>query len=132
MTRIAPLTTSLGVGSVHVGLKDLNGSERRATFHIEANSPFFAEIFATNNFDFTLNVGSNWRNVTPRIFLDQGKDDPDFEQINGNKQRLKKKNSSDITAAGMYVMDEGFMPAAFSINITSVTPGDPISIFFGV
>lgn len=132
MTRVSPLTTSLGVGSVHVGLRDLSGTERRATFHFESNSPFFAEILATNNFDFDLNVGSNWINVTRRVFQDQGDTDPDFIDVNGRPQRRKQAKTNEITQSGLFAMDEGFMPAAFAVNVTSITSGAPLAIFFGV
>lgn len=132
MSRVSALTTSMGVGSEHVGLRDLNGTERRATFQLVSNSPFFAEILATNNFNFDTNIGSNWFPVTRRVFFDQGEDDPDFVIVGGKKQRRRQSKGQDITVAGIYAMDEGFMPAAFSVQVHSITSGSPVSIFFGI
>ena len=132
MARIATLVGSTGVGSYHVGIKDLGGYEQRATFQFDCNSPFFAEVLATNNFDFVTNVGSNWINVTDRIFKDQGQDDPDFVQVSGSRQYRRAAKAGNIVAAGIYAMDAGFFPAAFQVNVTSVTSGDPLGIFFGV
>lgn len=132
MSRIATLAASFGVGSIHFGLKDLSGAENRATFQFVANSPFFAEILATNNFDFDANVGSNWFDVTDRIFKDQGKDDPDFVDVSGSKQLRRAAKHGNIVVEGVYAMDAGFFPAAFQINVTSVTSGSPVGIFVGV
>lgn len=132
MSRIATLAASFGVGSLHVGLKDLTGSEARLTFHFESNSPFFAEILATNNFDFDANVGSNWVNVTNRVFRDQGILDPDFDDIGGFFQLRRQANANEITERGIYPLDQGFVPAAVQVNVTSVTSGDPVGIFFGI
>ena len=132
MSRTSTLIASTGVGSYHVGIRDLGGAEHRALFQFASNSPFFAEILATNNFDFDTNVGSNWFNVTDRIFKDQGKDDPDFVTVNGNRQYRRAAKEGNIVAAGIYAMDDGFFPAAFQINVTSVTSGSPVGIFFGV
>lgn len=132
MSRIATLATSFGVGSLHVGLKDLSGTEKRVTFQFEANSPFFAKILATNNFDFTANVGSNWIDVTNRIFRDQGVTDPDFDKIGGFFQLRRQANVNEITESGIYPFEDGFIPAAFQISVTSVTSGSPLGIFFGV
>lgn len=132
--RAATLIESIGVGSVHVGLKDLNGTERRAIFQFVTPDPFMAEIYATQNFDFFTNVGTNWFEVTGRVFLGTGDgDDYSFKDVGGSLQRQKKsKGSISIGAEGLYALDDGFMPAAFSVNVTSITSGSPVKILFGV
>lgn len=130
MSRIATLAASFGVGSIHFGMKDLSGREGRVIFQFASNSPFFAEILATNNFDFDANVGSNWFVVTDRIFKDQGDDDPDFVEVSGRFQLRRAARQGNIVVEGIYAMDNGFFPAAFQINVTSAL--SPIGIFVGV
>jgi hypothetical protein len=134
VSRAATLIESIGVGSVHVGIKDLNGSERRAIFQFVSPNPFLAEIFATQDFDFVTNVGTNWTEVTGRVFLGVGDgDELDFIDVGGSLQRKKTSQGAiSIGAEGMYALDDGFMPAAFSVNVTSITSGSPVKILFGV
>lgn len=130
MSRIATLADSFGVGSIHVGLRDLSGRETRATFQFYSDGPFAAEIRATNDFDFVTNVGTHWVNVTERVFAQD--DDPDFVKVGDFHQRRKPGKNVEINVPGLYAMDDGFMPAAFQVNVTSMTSGSPLSIFFGV
>jgi len=133
MSRVGLLSSSIGVGSIHVGIRDLSGTERRAIFQFVSVDPFAARVFATQDFDFTLNTGSNWTEVTDRIFFDQGPDDPDFVQVNGKLQRRRNSRVGlPISQEGLYALDEGFMPAAFLVDVTSVTSGTPLKILFGV
>jgi len=134
MARITTLIGSTGVGSYHVGLKDLNGTERRAIFQFASPDPFRAEIYATQDFDFVTNVGTNWLEVTGRVFLEVGDgDDFAFLDVGGSLQRQRRSGPAlSIAAAGMYALDEGFMPAAFMVNVTSTTSGSPLKILFGV
>jgi len=134
MSRSATLTESIGVGSVHVGLKDMNGTEHRAIFQFVSPDPFMAEIYATQDFDFVTNVGTHWIEVTGRVFLEIGDgDDYIFRDVGGSLQRQKNRDGSiSIGAEGLYALDEGFMPAAFSVQVTSITSGSPVKILFGV
>jgi len=135
MTRAAPLVTSIGVGSVHVGLKDMSGTERRAIFQFESPNQFMAEIFATQNFNFDTNIGSNWVEITGRVFLNDGPgDDHTYLDVGGSLQRrrIQGQRSLFVSSTGIYAMDEGIMPAAFMVHVSSVTSGSPVSIFFGV
>lgn len=134
MSRAATLIESIGVGSVHVGMKDLNGTERRAIFQFVSPDPFMAEIFATQDFDFVTNVGTNWTEVTGRVFLGTGDGDEfEFLDVGGSLQRQKKSEGAiSIGAEGMYALDDGFMPAALSVNVTSITSGSSVKILFGV
>lgn len=132
MSRVATLVASFGVGSLHIGLKDLTGTEQRLSIQFEANSPFFAKLYATNNFDFVANVGSNWVDVTNRVFRDQGVTDPDFVNIGGFFQLQRQANAQEIVSRGMYPFELGFIPAAIQIDVTSVSSGDPLGIFFAM
>lgn len=132
MSRVATLIESTGVGSYHVGLKDLNGPERRATFQFASNSPFGVELFATQDFDFGTSVGTNWIKVTDRIFLGQGDLEAGYAIVGGSLQRTKPKKGIEIGESGIYAFDDGFMPAALSVQVTSITSGSPVKILFGV
>ncbi len=132
MSRFSPLVDSIAVGSMWVGLRDLNPPERRALFQFVANSPFEARIFATLDFDYQTNVGTNWFDVTKGVFS-QDDGEADFVVIGGHKQRRKNKGTSlSIVAPGVYAFDDGFMPGAFSVQVTTITSGDPLKILFGV
>lgn len=132
MARFATLAESFGVGSLHVGLRDVRPEDRRAFFQFVSNSPFFADVYATLDFDFVTNTGSNWFKVTDRFFLDRDKDDNQFDIIGGFFQWRRPSQGVSLDKPGVYAFDESFMPAAFNVNVTSVTSGDPLKIVFGV
>lgn len=132
MTRFATLADSFGVGSLHVGLRDLNPEDRRAHFQIVANSPFQADIYATLDFDFDTNVGSNWFKVTDRLFLDKQNQGSQFATIGGFFQWQKPSKGVSLSQAGVYALDLGFMPAGLRVDVTTVTSGNPLKILFGV
>jgi hypothetical protein len=133
MSRIATLASSFGVGSLSVGIRDVNAQDRRAIFQlVNDGTPFQAELYATQDFDFTTGVGSNWERVTDRA-KNTSDQDSDFVLVSGTF--VKKRDSAlglPISEAGVYAFDDGFMPAAFNIEVTTITSGSPIKILFGV
>lgn len=132
MSRVATLASSIGVGSLHVGIQHVNPQDGAAVFQFISNSPFQARIFATQDFDFGTNVGVGWSDVTERAKA-TSEQDADFVIVNGSFQ--KKKESAlglPIEASGVYAFDNGFLPAGFLVHVTSVTSGDPLKILFGV
>jgi len=132
-SRFTTLAESISVGSKYVGIKDLSGPERRALFQFVSPDPFEAQIFATLDFDYQANVGSNWFDVTHRIFADGDDAEAEFVTSGGNKQRRKNGGSGlSITEQGVYAFDDGFMPGAFAVNVTTITSGSPLKILFGV
>lgn len=117
---------------MHLGIQHVNPQDGAATFQFVANSPFEARLFATQDFDFGTNIGINWEDVTDRA-KETSEQDADFVIVNGKFQR-KKTNALGlpIEVAGLYAFSDGFLPAAFLVNVTTVTSGDPIKILFGV
>lgn len=133
MSRFASLVDSIAVGSLHVGIRDLNSPERRALFQFVTDGQFEAQILATLDFDYTTNVGTNWFDVTQRIFADGDDAEAEFVTVGGNKQRRKTKGTGlSIVQQGVYAFDDGFMPGAFAVNVTTTTSGSPLKILFGV
>ena len=132
MSRQATLIESIGVGSFQVGIQHVNPQDGSALFQFIANSPFQARIFATLDFNFSTNVGSNWEDVTERA-KDTSPQDADFVIVNGEFQR-KRSNALGlpIEEAGVYAFANGFLPAGFMVDISTVTSGDPVKILFGV
>ena len=133
MSRIATLASSFGVGSISVGIRDVNPQDRAAIFQlVNDGSPFQADFYATQDFDFVTGVGSNWEKVTDRA-KNTSAQDADFVLVGGTF--VKKKDSAlglPIEVGGVYAFDDGFMPAAFNIDVTTITSGSPIKILFGV
>lgn len=137
MNRHVTIADSFGVGSIHVGLKDLASPERRAIFQLVSSGPFLVEFRATLDFDFVTNVGTNWYDVTPRVFTHlpgSANGVPGFEDVGGSQQRKKPPSATDpeVNTNGLYAFDDGFMPSGFQVNVTSVTSGSPLKILFGV
>jgi hypothetical protein len=133
MARNATLADSFGVGSLHIGIRDTTPQDKRATFQFANDgTPIAVDIFATQDFDFGSNVGSNWFKVTDRA-KDTADQDSDFVIVNGNFQwKRPNKLGVPIEAQGVYAFDNGFLPAAFMVSVTSVTSGSPLKILFGV
>ena len=131
MSRIATLAASFGVGSLHVGLQHTDKANR-AVFQFVSGNPFNARLYATQDFDFFTNTGSNWIDVTDRA-KETSEQDADFVLVNGNYQR-KKDNALGlpIDSDGVYAFGDGFLPAAFMVSVTTVTSGSPLKILFGV
>lgn len=133
MSRIATLAGSFGVGSLSVGIRDVNAQDGAAIFQIvNDGTPFQAELYATQDFNFQTGVGSNWERVTDRA-KNTSQQDADFVLVSGTF--VKKKESAlglPIEVGGVYAFDDGFMPAAFNIDVTTITSGSPIKILFGV
>lgn len=133
MSRIAVLANSFGVGSISVGIRDVNAQDRSAIFQlVNDGSPFQAELYATQDFNFSTGVGSNWQKVTDRA-KNTSEQDSDFVIVGGTF--VKKKATAlglPIDVGGVYAFDDGFMPAAFNIDVTTITSGSPIKILFGV
>lgn len=133
MSRTATLAASFGVGSISVGIRDVNAQDRNAIFQfVNDGTPFSLELYATQDFDFSTGVGSNWQKVTDRA-KNTSEQDSDFVLVSGTF--VKKKESAlglPIEVSGVYAFDNGFMPAAFNVDVTSITSGSPVKILFGV
>ncbi len=132
MSRGPTLIDSIGVGSLHVGLQHINPQDGSPVFQFVASGPFEARIFATLDFDFGLNAGFNWSDVTDRA-KPTSDQDADFVIVNGSFQKKKETALGlPIEASGVYAFGNGFRPAGFLVNVTSVTSGAPLKILFGV
>lgn len=133
MSRVATLAASFGVGSLSVGIRDTNPQDKRAIFHIANDgTPFLADLYVTHDFNFATSVGSNWVKATDRA-KPTSDQDSDFVLVSGSF--VRKKTSAlglPISEQGVYAFDNGYLPAAFSIQVSSVTSGSPLKVMFGV
>lgn len=135
MARFATVVESTGVGSYHVGIRDLVGTPRRAVFQFISSGDFSVNLNATLDFNFDTNVGTGWFNVNDKAQpIVSGAPVSVFVQIGGNLQLQGQVPGQGvpITEPGVYAFDEGFMPAGFQFDVTSVTSGAPVKILFGV
>lgn len=125
----APGSTSV-VGIKHVGLGD-----QRIMLQFRANSPFQAKVYATLDYDFDVNTGQGFTDVTGIFGQDVQVDATQFfsEFSNGIKQRPDAVAAfENINSPGIVQGPVGFFPAALYVQVNSITSGDLLNIRAGV
>ncbi|MEE8606700.1 MAG: hypothetical protein V3S55_03770 [Nitrospiraceae bacterium] len=135
MSRFVSLANSItAVGSFGpIGMRDMNPQDDKGLFQFDSSlgNAFEARIYATLNFDFTLNTGGPWHDVTDRV-RPVGESDADFVLVNGKFQKRKESNlGGPIDLAGIYAFDAGYAPAAIFVGVETAPSSGHLDISFG-
>jgi len=131
MSRFATITDSMAIGIAGpIGFKDT----MHGTIHIQIGSSldkkFRVNVFATLDYDFAANVGSNWVDVTASLLTNQ-REDIGFALV-GGKHQHRRGGGVHIVEKGVYSFDDGFLPAAIQFDVVSIASGDSLKILLGV
>ncbi len=135
MSRFATLADSItGVATVGpVGFKDLSlGSRIHVQFVSLNGDPFSIRALGTLDYDFALNLGLNYFDMTVGLTSNMDDDDIGLFLTNGKFQHRKKPKGVSITSEGVYAFDSDFIPASLIFLVDSVTSGDNLKIILGV
>lgn len=135
MARFITIAESITVvGSFGpVGMRDMGANDQRGLFQFDSSlgNSFKARIFATLNFDFTLNTGGPWHDVTDRV-RPVGDSDAGFVLVAGKFQLRRPSNlGGPIDIEGVYAFDAGYFPAAVFVGIETAPTSGHLDIHFG-
>ena len=114
-------------------MRDMNPQDERGLFQFDSSldAPFEARIYATLNFDYVLNTGGPWYDVTDRV-RPVGSSEADFVLVGGKFQKRKESNlGGPIDLAGVYALDAGYFPAAVYVGMETAPASGHVDISFG-
>lgn len=139
-TTVASGLTAAGSSSI-VGIKRVGIGDQRLIFQFRPTNvgstlgPFSAKIFATLDYDFDVNTGEGFQEVTNVFGSDIQIDANQFfsEFANGIKKTEEAAAAfNNVTTPGFFQGPVGFFPAALFVQVNSISSGDILTVTAGV
>ena len=134
MSRFATFSNSVTTaGSTEVvAMRDMGSEDDRGLLQIDSSlgEDFKVRIFATLNYDFDVNTGGPYYDIT-KHFDDDGDESVRFEVVDGIFQRRKNRRGDTLREAGIYALDVGFFPAAIFAAVETAPQSGHLDFRFG-